>query len=327
MTADVQLPTPAPPVTRMTRPRVRIAAMCVWVALVLAWWGHFGIPNDSITVMITLWLGTIAWNVEAPWRYHLGFLRDWSLPAVLLTFYFFSRGFLDEFDIRTHWTMPIDFDRWLFGGVTPTERLQDAWCGDPCLRMSSPRWYDVYFTSVYATHFLAGLSIAVVLWVRDRREWVKWMRRFVGLNLAGLVVYVAYPMAPPWLASEEGYLGHVARLTARGWREIGLSRVDVILNGVGNPVAAMPSLHAGTAILITIYGIHRLRSPWRWLLVLYSLSMCVALVYNGEHYVIDEIAGGLLAVVVLLLASAWERWRAGRAAAEPTLPDATPRAG
>ncbi len=229
-----------------TRREARIAAMSVWGVLVAAWWWRFGIPNDSITVMLTLWLGTIAWNIEAPWRHHLGFLRDWSLPALLLTFYFFSRGFVDEFDITIHWTMPIDVDRWLGGGTTPTELLQDAWCGDPCLKSSDPRWYDIYFTSIYATHFLAGLSLAVVLWMRDRPEWVKWMRRFIGLNLGGLVIYIAYPMAPPWLASEEGFLGPVARLTSRGWRDIGLSRVDVILNGVGNPVAAMPSLHTGT---------------------------------------------------------------------------------
>ena len=296
--------------------------MLAWIAIVAAWWWRFGIPNDSITVLITLWLGTIAWNIEAPWRQHLGFLRDWSVPAVLLTFYFFSRGLVDELEITTHWTMPIDADRWLGGGVTPTERLQDAWCGEPCLRESDPRWYDVYFTSVYATHFLAGLSIAVVLWLRDRGEWLKWMRRFIGLNLGGLVIYIAYPMAPPWLASQEGYLGEVARLTSRGWRDIGLSRVDVILNGVGNPVAAMPSLHAGTAILIALYAVQRLRSPARWLLLLYPLSMCVALVYNGEHYVIDEVAGGLLAVVVLVGASWWERRREARTASADPAGDA-----
>ncbi|MGA8257464.1 MAG: phosphatase PAP2 family protein [Nocardioides sp.] len=317
MTAQAESPTAAvgADVESATRREVRIAAMSGWVVLVAAWWWRFGIPNDSITVMLTLWLGTIAWNIEAPWRHHLGFLRDWSLPALLLTFYFFSRGFVDEFDITIHWTMPIDADRWLGGGTTPTELLQDAWCGEPCLKSSDPRWYDVFFTSVYATHFLAGLSLAVVLWMRNRPEWVKWMRRFIGLNLGGLVIYIAYPMAPPWLAAEEGYLGEVARLTSRGWRDIGLSRVDVILNGVGNPVAAMPSLHTGTAVLVAAYLILRLRSPWRWLLVLYPLAMCVALVYYGEHYVIDLVAGAALAALVLVASSAWERWRERQAAA------------
>ena len=47
----------------------------------------------------------------------------------------------------------------------------------------------------------------------------------------------------------------------------------------------MPSLHAGITFLIAIYGIQRLRSPWRWLLALYPLAMSTALVYYAEHYV------------------------------------------
>ena len=108
-------------------------------------------------------------------------------------------------------------------------------------------------------------------------------------------------MAPPWMASEEGWLGaDVARITSRGWHDIGLDRIDLVLHGVGNPVAAMPSLHAGITFLIAIYGIQRLRSPWRWLLVLYPLAMSTALVYYAEHYVIDMVAGALLAAVVLV---------------------------
>ena len=51
-------------------------------------------------------------------------------------------------------------------------RLQEQLCGDPCLRESDPRWYDVFFTTVYASHFLTGLTIAAVLWVRKREEWL-----------------------------------------------------------------------------------------------------------------------------------------------------------
>ncbi len=108
-----------------------------------------------------------------------------------------------------------------------------------------------------------------------------------------------------------GEMGSVTRITSRGWSEIGLDRIDLILHGVGNPVAAMPSLHAGMSCLIAMYGIQRLQSRWRWLLVLYPLSMSTALVYYAEHYVIDIVAGALLAWVVLAGAAAWER-RHGR---------------
>jgi membrane-associated phospholipid phosphatase len=303
---DAGRPIPA----RRTRRKVRALAMAAYAVLLAVWIDHLGIPNDTVQIFLWLWLGTIAWDVEAPPRYHLYFLRDWWLPVVGLVIYFYSRGLTDELGLPVHVTMPIRFDEWLGGGVTPTERLQDAWCGDPCTKGTEPRWYDLFFTTVYASHFLAGLTIAAVLWVRNRRDWLMWMRRYVGINFGALVVYIVYPMAPPWMASQEGYMGEVHRITSRGWADIGLDRIDLILHGVGNPVAAMPSLHAGISFLIAMYAVQRLRTPWRFVLLLYPVAMSTALVYFAEHYVIDVLAGGLLAFLVLLAANAWERRRA-----------------
>jgi membrane-associated phospholipid phosphatase len=302
-----------PPVTRR---RVRILAMVAYLVLLLAYTKLLGIPNDTISVFVWLWFGTIAWNIEAPWRYHLRFVRDWSIPMVGLIIYFYSRGLTDNLGLPVHYSMPIHVDHLvsrLTGGAPgslPTERLQHALCGNPCLRSSDPHWYDVLFTTVYASHFLTGLTIAAVLWVRNRAEWLLWMRRYVSINFGALVVYILYPMSPPWLAAEKGYIGEtIPRLTGRGWRDIGLGRFDLVLQGVGNPVAAMPSLHAGITFLVAMYGIWRLRSPLRWLLVLYPAAMCASLVYNGEHYVVDVLAGAVLAALVMAGCGLWERRR------------------
>ena len=71
----------------------------------------------------------------------------------------------------------------------------------------------------------------------------------------------------------------------------------------------MPSLHAGIAFLVAAYAIIRLRSWWRWLLVLYPVAMGVALVYYAEHYVVDVLAGWLVAVLVLVGCAWWDRVR------------------
>jgi membrane-associated phospholipid phosphatase len=281
--------------------------MSVYAVLFVLWSQTLGIPNDTVQVFVWLWLGTIAWHVQAEPRYHLNFLRDWWSPVVGLVIYFFSRGLTDNLGFTVHFSMPITVDTWLGGGVTPTERLQAAWCGTPCDPGSAPQWFDALLTTVYSSHFLAGLTIAAVLWVRERVAWVRWMRRYVAINFGALAVYILYPMAPPWMASEDGYLpADVHRLTGRGWSEIGLDRINLALQGVGNPVAAMPSLHAGIAFLIALYAIQRWRSPARWLMLAYPLAMSVALVYFGEHYVIDVVAGALLAVVVLVGCKVWE---------------------
>lgn len=296
------------PAERAVAPR-RVAAVAVYVVLLGVWIDVVGVPNDTLQVFVWLWVGTMAWRIHAPWRSHLEFLRDWWIPVLGLVIYFYSRGLTDELGLSVQVEMPITLDRWLGAGVTPTERLQAAWCGNPCVKDSEPALLDVYFTSVYATHFLAGLTIAAVLWMRSRVEWQRWMRRYLSINFGALVVYIGYPMAPPWMASQMDELGPVSRITSRGWSEIGLERIDVLLQGVGNPVAAMPSLHAGTSFLIAMYGIQRLHSSWRWLLVLYPVSMSTALVYYAEHYVVDILAGALLAWLVLAGTSFWERRR------------------
>ena len=53
----------------------------------------------------------------------------------------------------------------------------------------------------------------------------------------------------------------------------------------------MPSLHAALAIFVAWYGIRRLRTGLRWLLLLYPLAMSFMLVYYAEHYVVDIVAG------------------------------------
>lgn len=302
--------------TALTPARIRVLAMLVWLTVLSAWVSNFGPPKQVHLVIAWLWLATIAWNVRAPVRVHLAFVRDWAPAVAVLTLYIFGRGLSDELGLAAvHVTEPIAADRWLGGGTLPTAYLQEHLCGVPCERTSYPSWYDVVFTGVYVTHFFVALAVAVVLWVRDRPEWVRYMCRYLTLNLLALAIYVVYPMAPPWMASQQGAMPErVDRLTARGWYDLNpVGTWHQRFSAVGNQVAAMPSLHAATAIFVAVYLVGRFHSPWRWLLLLYPLAMSFMLVYYAEHYVVDIIGG---AVVVALACGGWaavERWRRARA--------------
>lgn len=59
---------------------------------------------------------------------------------------------------------------------------------------------------------------------------------------------------------------------------------------------------------------HMAMAPWRWLLLLCPTAMATALVYFAEHYVIDAVAGALVAGAVLVGCNAWE----GRRCAKPS---------
>ncbi|MGZ4611498.1 MAG: phosphatase PAP2 family protein, partial [Actinomycetes bacterium] len=179
-----------------------------------------------------------------------------------------------------------------------------------CHRSASPHWYDVVLTTVYYSHFVVALTIAAVLWLRERSAWVRFMRRYLSLNVLALVVYITYPMAPPWLAAQDGFIsGDIARLTGRGWYDLREENFHQKLSAVGNPVAAMPSLHAGISLLVAWYAVSRLRHRLRWLFLLYPLAMSFTLVYYAEHYVIDIAAGFAAAGIALGGCALWERRR------------------
>ena len=293
-----------------TRSRTRRLTMSAYALALVVWSLTIGIPSDTIGVCLWVWAGTVAWYAGSARSVSVAWWRDWWLPIALLVAYSILRGFADQTFIPVHVTMPIRFDEWLGGGTTPTEQLQAAWCGDPCDPTAPPRWYDTVVTTVYASHFLASLTLAGVLWVRSRGEWLRWIRRFVAMNFAGLTIYFLYPMAPPWMAGRDGFIGSVSRITGRGWSEIDLHRQGIVFNGLANKVAAMPSLHAGFSFLLVFYAIQRLRSPARWLLLAYPLAMSASLVYSGEHYVVDAIAGAAVALAVLAGCQLWESRRA-----------------
>jgi hypothetical protein len=316
-------PTPAPtvlgrPARDATRVSRRLAALAAYVVILFAWSriAHaIGLPENPLNVSVWIWFATIAWNIELPRRQQLVFLRDWW-PAMLgLTIYWFTRGYTDDLGIPVHVSMPVRFDGWMVhffggGGRTPTEILQQHWCALPCTDATPAHWYDTFFSLVYSTHFVTGLTVAGILWLRYRDEFHPFMRRYVTINYCALFVYFIYPMAPPWLAAQEGHLpSSVHRLTGRGLGHQVSTHVDTTLTGLSNPTAAMPSLHTGVATLIALYGIWRLTSPYRWLLLLYPLAMGTTLVYFGEHYVVDLLAGVLLACLVMAVMPFYERWR------------------
>ena len=172
------------------------------------------------------------------------------------------------------------------------------------------RWYDVVASAVYASHFVAGLTIAGVLWLRDRARWLAWIRRYVTISYLALVGYVVYPMAPPWMAADDGLLPPLARISSRGFHHLGIDRTNMVFGSLPNRTAAMPSLHCGISFLIAFYAIRRLQG----VVALAAAPLpgghgSDALVYTAEHYLIDAIMGGVIALLAMAIGAAWDRRR------------------
>jgi hypothetical protein len=129
-------------------------------------------------------------------------------------------------------------------------------------------------------------------------------------------MFVFVPTAPPWMAGggenrvglQLDALPPLRRTTGAGWREIGLDAfVKAWDTGRdwANQVAAMPSLHAAFALFVVVFFFPWVRS-WglRALMLLYPLTMAIALSYFAEHYIIDAIVGWLIVGASFLL---WHR--------------------
>jgi membrane-associated phospholipid phosphatase len=309
--------------------------MTIWAVAFAVGVYLIGVPtSDPLLPFFWLWTATIAWRSELPWRRHLAFLRDWAPVVVLLLVYNLSRGVADNFG-RVHDIELVRADEamfgWLTGGQVPTVWLQQH-LYDPGV----VHWWEIGVSLVYFSHFVAALAAAVVLWLRSRAQWARFMRRWFFLSLAGLVTYFAYPAAPPWWAAlpEHGALIEpVQRISTNGWDALGLHSAGNTLNALqveaGNPVAAMPSLHTAFALFVVAFFLPAVRRRWWPVLLAYPLAMTFTLVYSGEHYVIDVLVGWAYVGLAFLVVGAAERWWASRArrTRTPAVPDGPPVSG
>jgi membrane-associated phospholipid phosphatase len=214
---------------------------------------------------------------------------------------------VNRWGFHLHVAGPADADRRVFDAVP------SAWLQARVLD-GSAHWYDAVAALVYATHFVAIPVVTGLVWFRFRDRFRAWIVSVVAFTVLGIAGYVAYPAAPPWLASDHGVIETVHRVSLLGWDALHLTFVASLLGTGqqdGNPVAAMPSLHAGAAMLLALFLWPVAGWLWRTLLLVYVPLMAVTLVYTGEHYVVD-VAAGWLTALAAVAAGAAIRARSGR---------------
>jgi hypothetical protein len=291
--------------------RVRRCALGLYFVALVLWSARYGIPVQR--ELVILWtLGALGCaSLGRHPRQVLRLLLDWLPIVIVLSAYDLTRGAADSLGIGVHVQPMIDFDRFLFFGGTPTEWLQ-AHLYDP----EALSAWNVVFTLVYTSYFIVPFALAGVLWARDRLAFLRFAKRLVTLALAGLVTYIAFPAAPPWMAAEAGLLENVQRTTSKGWEIVGVGTASLISQGqeMVNLVAAVPSLHSAFCMLVALFLWPRVRRrALRPLLLLYPVAMGLTLMATGEHYFFDVLLGWLYAGAVM---AAWG-WGERRRAREP----------
>ena len=199
----------------------------------------------------------------------------------------------------------IRFDRFIGRGRLLNTRLQERLTPAG----GSVTALDRVLTFAHWAWFLEPHLSLLYIMVRDETRFARAARQMGAAFDLGCAVYIAVPTAPPWWAAANGYTGNdrvERRMLAVGEETFKGAWPKMYETVDGNPWAAMPSLHFGASVLAAILlgESSRTAGAIGWT---YAGVLGFALVYLGEHYVVDLLAGlGLVAAV-----------RVGEPAAQP----------
>src|SRR5690606_17350386 len=179
-------------------------------------------------------------------------------------------------------------------------------------------WAVEMANSYYATmHFPATLAFLVWMFIR-RPDYYLWIRRaLVLLTSAALVGHLAFPLAPPRMLPELGFVdtGILYDMSVYG--------ADGA-NSLANQYAAMPSLHVAWAALVAVGLIVSTKSWWRWFWIIHPAITLAVVIVTANHYWLDGIIG-LILLTIALAVTIRAHPRRSRARAEATETAAEPR--
>lgn len=193
---------------------------------------------------------------------------------------------------------PVTVDRAVGLGTTPTLRLQRAF-GRPG-RFAA---FEKVLVWCHWIWFFVPHGTAIYVLIRHRDQFERAATRLYATFDLGLIGYWGVPTAPPWYAAQQGLMDdgrtpELRRMMVEYGEHFWKSRWGPLYGVLGgNPLAAMPSLHFATSVMAARVLADTGRAPGAlgWA---YAGTLGFALVYLGEHYVVDLAAGYALTEVV-----------------------------
>jgi hypothetical protein len=214
-------------------------------------------------------------------RLHPG-RRELMLFAVAYLLYSIGRGVaIGDTDVATrhaHWI--VDLER--TASLDVEGPVQDA--------LSGSFWLWLLNHVYIAAQLVVVPGALVILYRRDSLRYQQLRNTVLLTWLVALPVYAMYPVAPPRLAD----IGLVDTITA----QTGIALDSKLTTAFYNPLAAVPSLHAGFALAVSAALAAAARRPltrvvtWLW-----APTIALAVVATGNHFLFD-IAAGVVATGV-----------------------------
>jgi hypothetical protein len=222
------------------------------------------------------------------------FLRDWAPVSILIVAYVVAFQLVEGFSLHIWYWPQIHVDEAIGLGELPTYRLQ-GWFG-----AADNHPLAIFSAIAYMSHFLVPPMIGFYFWWNRRGDGFKpYMYSLIVVNLLATAPWVLTPTAPPWLAGREGLITPPVDVLRIGLNDLGLHQLTAQLHaGTYLIAAAVPSIHASWPLLgILAARKYRLPRPLTAAIAAQLVAVWFVIVYSGEHYVADILAGVAFSLV------------------------------
>jgi hypothetical protein len=152
-------------------------------------------------------------------------------------------------------------------------------------------WLVNAANAFYATvHVPALICFLVWLFFRHHDRYPRLRNTVAAVTGLCLVLHFT-PVAPPRMYPDLGFVDAA--------REYGQSVYGPVGQGISNQVSALPSLHAGWALIVALGVITVSTSRWRWWILAHPVLTMLVIVATANHWWLDSIAAAVVLLAVL----------------------------
>ncbi len=138
------------------------------------------------------------------------------------------------------------------------------------------------------TYWPVIIAAASILFVWKRQDY-NFFRSVVFINLAGaLVTFMVFPVASPFAIPSIELIDSIQEFGPKSYGSEGMASYY-------NISAAMPSLHFSWTVILGVLFWRSFPGGFRFIGLLYPFLTFFAIVLTGNHFILDAVAGGVLA--------------------------------
>src|SRR5438309_7038810 len=171
---------------RRPGPMVVIAVVYLIAASGIMIWRGISVSPDYI-LLLCVPVALLSGHV-------FGFLRDWIPFVAIFLGYEALRGIAPKLGIPPHVSDVAGIETAIFGGHVPSAVLQAA------TPVALGRVLAYGATVVYFCHFVFPFGVALVLWLANRTQFLRYTTALMGMSFFAFVLFLLVPTAPPWYA-------------------------------------------------------------------------------------------------------------------------------